>query len=91
MTIEKIRGHESASVKVIKYDDGGEALVSYSTTVITIDAEGWISVSGLYSRTTIKHIGWFMRERGLTYQTAKTLYNDNMTMNRYTGEVKNNH
>ena len=87
MTIEKIKGHEQASVKVYKYDDGSETLVSYTTAVVNIDAEGWISVTGLYSRTTIKHIGWFMRERGLSYQTAKALYMNNKMMNLYTGEI----
>ena len=88
MTIEKINGHEYASVRVVKYDNGAEALVSYSTTVITIDEEGWIIVNGLYSRTTIKHIGWFMREiGGFTYQLAKQLYEDNKLFNIYTGEV----
>lgn len=91
MTIEKINGHEYASVKIIKYDNGAEALVSYSTTVITIDAEGWITINGLYSRTTIKHIGWFMREHGFTYQLAKQLYQDDKTMNIFTGEVRENH
>ena len=53
MKVEKINGHEHASVKVYKYNDGSEALISYSTTVIMIDADGWIAVNGLYSRTSI--------------------------------------
>jgi hypothetical protein len=46
-------------------------------------------VSGLYSRTTIKHIGWFMRELGLSYQLAKHLYLNNMRFNIHTGEIEN--
>ena len=89
MTIRKIAGHESAQVKVYEYDNGAITLVSYNTAVIAINPEGWLEVSGLYSRTTIKHIGWFMREYGLTYQLAKQLYTDNKRFNIHTGEIEN--
>lgn len=81
-------GHEYAQTYVRIFEDGTVQLVSYTTTVIEITSDGWMTVNGLYSMTTIKHIGWFMRERGMTYQLAKQLYNDNMKMNIYTGEVK---
>lgn len=73
-----------------RIDDNGNIreLVSYTTTVITVDENGWMIVNGLYSMTTIKHIGWFMRELGLDYSTAKHLYNKGLTMNIFTGEVK---
>lgn len=87
MTINSVAGHNSAQAKDILYDNGDRVLVSYSTAVIIIDAEGWLHVTGLYSRTTIKHIGWFMRELGFTYQLAKQLYNDHKDFNIYTGEV----
>ena len=58
-------------------------------TAEVIDEEGWLHINGLYSATTRKHIGWFMRELGFTYQLAKTLYNDNKEFNIYTGEVIN--
>jgi len=89
MTVRKIKGHESAQVKVYEYDNGARTLVSYTTAVIGINAEGWMEVSGLYSRTTIKHIGWFMRELGLSYQLAKRLYMENMRFNIHTGEIEN--
>ena len=41
--------------------DSTITLVSYSTPVITIDPEGWLTCNGLYSATTIKHISKFMR------------------------------
>lgn len=81
-------GHKYASTFVRTFENGTVQLVSYSTTVIEIDKDGWLTVNGLYSMTTIKHIGWFMRERGLTYQLAKQLYNDNVKYNIYTGEIK---
>ena len=88
MKVRKINGHEFAQVKVYEYDNGAKTLVSYTTAVIGINPEGWLEVSGLYSRTTIKHIGWFMRELGFSYQLAKQLYMDNKRFNIYTGEIE---
>lgn len=67
----------------------GLALVSYSTTVATLQ-EGWLHINGLYSATTRKHIGWFMKELGLTYQLAKQLFENREDFNIYTGEVVTN-
>ena len=89
MKVRKINGHEFAQVKVYEYDNGAVTLISYTTAVIGINPEGWLEVSGLYSRTTIKHIGWFMRELGLSYQLAKRLYLNNMRFNIHTGEIEN--
>ena len=87
--IEKYNnGHKYAATYVRIFDDNTVQLVSYVTTVIEIDSAGWLHVNGLYSMTTIKHIGWFMRERGFTYQLAKKLYQDNKEFNVYTGEVR---
>lgn len=88
-TVSSINGHKYANVRVLITDDNIVRLISYTTTVIEIDSNGWLTVNGLYSRTTIKHIGWFMRERGMTYQLAKQLYNDGMKYNIYTGEIAN--
>lgn len=90
MIIKSVAGHDHAQAKEYIYDNGSRSLISYTTTVITIDEEGWLHVYGLYSMTTIKHIGWFMREMGFTYQLAKQLFNDNAEMNVYTGEVRFN-
>lgn len=81
-------GHEYANTYVRIFDDNTVQLVSYTTTVIEITPDGWLHVNGLYSRTTIKHIGWFMRERGFTYQLAKLLYNEGREFNVYTGESR---
>lgn len=82
-------GHRYAATHVKSYNNGREELVSYTTTVIIITPEGWLSCTGLYSRTTIKHIGWFMRERGMDYYLAKALYMDNKEYNIHTGEIRN--
>ncbi len=64
----------------------GIALYSYTTKVAEV-RDNWLRIFGLYSMTTRKHISWFMRELGLTYQLAKQLYEDDMIMNVETGEV----
>lgn len=83
-----VAGHSYAQAKEYHYFDGTVALISYTTPVIVITPEGWLHCTGLYSMTTIKHIGWFMRERGFTYQLAKQLYKDNKEFNIYTGEAR---
>ena len=90
MTIRKFNDHPHAQATIIESTDGAKALVSYHTTVITVDNEGWLHVNGLYSMTTIKHIGWFMRELGFTYQLAKQLVEDHKDFNILTGEVRDN-
>lgn len=86
----KFKDHPNAQACVIENEDGYKALQSYQTIVAEVDAEGWLRINGLYSATTRKHIGWFVRELGIKYQPyqlAKQLYNDHAQMNVYTGEV----
>ncbi len=85
----KFKDHPYAQAYIIETPNGYMALQSYHTIVVEIDHEGWLHVNGLYSMTTIRHIGWFMRELGFTYQLAKQLYNDRKEFNIYTGEVIN--
>ena len=87
MITRKFKDHPHANAWIIEHPTGEKVLISYTTPVVEIDNEGWLKVNGLYSMTTIKHIGWFMRELGFTYQLAKQLYNDRKEMNIYTGEV----
>ena len=87
MMTRKFADHPYAQAQVITYPDGTRMLQSYATIVAEVDNEGWLHIHGLYSMTTIRHIGWFMRELGLTYQLAKQLYNDQKEFNIYTGEV----
>lgn len=89
MTTRKLNNHEYAQARIIMFDDGTIALQSYNTIVIEINANGWMQVNGLYSRTTIKHIGWFMRELyNLTYYDAKNAYTSHYLYNVLTGEIK---
>jgi len=87
MYSKKFNDHNYMQAQVNYYNDGTIALQSYSTIVIEI-VDSWLKVNGLYSRTTIKHIGLFMRELGLTYYDAKALYTDNKEMNIITGEIR---
>ena len=81
--------HRSAQARYSVNSEGRPcSLVSYTTTVIEITSDGWLYVNGLYSMTTRKHIGWFMRLLGLSYQTAKTLYENRQILNLETGEIK---
>lgn len=84
-----LKNHKYASAYILE-DERGTHLISYTTLVCTVDPEGWLTCTGLYSRTTIKHIGWFMREfgAGRTYYDAKECYLNDVGMNVYTGEIK---
>ena len=67
---------------------GAISLVSYATTVITIDPAGWLTCYGTYSQTTRKHIGAFMKEyTNFSYHTAKDACIGNYTINIHTGEI----
>jgi hypothetical protein len=77
-----------AQAKVIIMDNGNIILRSYYTDAAMIRSDGWLTINGLYSATTRKHIGAFVKEyANISYQLAKQLYNDKMNYNIYTGEV----
>lgn len=49
-----------------------ETLVSYTTDVIIFDYKNnTVEVTGTYSATTRKHIGWFARLHGMNYYVFK--------------------
>jgi hypothetical protein len=80
--------YAQAHVEVL--DDGSVHLFSYVTRVATVDKDGWLYVYGLYSMTTRKHIGAFVKEYAapLTFQNAKMCYTDKVRINYITGEVQ---
>lgn len=88
MTIVKLTAMPYAQATVRQHDDGTIVLISYSTPVAYIEADGRLYIRGLYSATTRKHIGAFVREyANLDYQTAKRIYKDGYGYNIHTGEV----
>lgn len=89
VNVMRMPEHESAQCAILVRADGTLLLRSYNTIVLTLTKDGWLECTGLYSRTTIKHIGWFMRNygRGCSYYTAKSAYESNTVVNVETGEV----
>ena len=81
--------HGSAGV-VYGKDDNGEyqMLVSYRTPVAWVYDDGFIGCNGTYSMTTIKHIGAFAREFGLSYHDFKACYVREIERNYKTGEER---
>lgn len=86
-TTKRLATIPTGNVKVRIYENGDIDLISYTTVVITVRS-GELFVHGLFSATTRKHIGAFMREytKG-DYYTAKQAYSENKLYNIYTGEM----
>ena len=86
----KLKNHPYAQCSVRVLLDGSVVFTSYKTDVIYIDKDGWLYVSGLYSATTRKQIGYFLKEYvpALSYQDIKKLYYTSRVLNIYTGEIK---
>lgn len=81
-----LKNHAGAQARVLTTENG-LVLYSYRTEVIKLE-NGWLQCYGLYSMTTRKHIGWFLREYlpQFSFQDIKLLYNAGMKMNIVTGE-----
>lgn len=86
---KKLSRYPYGNAKVRLWDDGSKSLISYTTTVLEIDKDGWLIVYGLYSATTRKHIAAFVNEfvSGLHYYDIKQCYTNNYKLNIYTGEI----
>ena len=86
----KLKNHPYAQCSVRVLLDGSIVFTSYKTDVIYIDKAGWLYVSGLYSATTKKQIGYFLKEYVpfLSFQDIKRLYYSNRVLNIHTAEVK---
>lgn len=85
---KKLNAMPYAQAKVVIMPNGLTILRSYETNVAYLRPDGWLSINGLYSATTRKHIGAFVKEyANISYQLAKDLYLKKMAYNIYTGEV----
>ena len=91
MTIKKLTRMPYAQAHIEIDESGNTYLFSYVTLVATLTADKWLTVYGLYSRTTINHISAFVKEYCplIDYYTAKSIYKANLRMNIETGEVEN--
>lgn len=89
-TIKKLTALPYAYAHVEIDTDGNISLFSYVTKVAEINSEGFLSVYGLHSMTTRKHISAFMREyTPFDFNLAKTLveFGEGAMINIYTGEL----
>ena len=86
----KLKNHPYANCSFRVLNDGSVVFTSYNTDVIYIDKGGWLHISGLYSATTRKQIGYFLKEYipQLNYYDIKWLYYSKHMINIHTGEVK---
>lgn len=85
---KKLNKMPYAQAKVIITDNGNIILRSYYTNVAMIRSDGWLTINGLYSATTRRHISAFVKEyANISYQLAKDLCVKKMAYNIYTGEV----
>ena len=88
LTITTLSAMPYAQATVRKYEDGTIVLQSYSTADAYIEPDGRLYIRGLYSATTRRHIGAFVKEyANLDYQTAKRIYEDGYGYNIHTGEI----
>ena len=89
MTIRKLSAMPYAQAHIEISDEGVITLFSYVTRVAEIDTDGFLTVFGLYSMTTRKHIGAFVKEYTpcFDYQSAKACYEGGYKINIETGEV----
>ena len=79
-----------AQACVVTFMNGDRKLVSYETDVAGLTADGWLTIEGLYSMTTRKHIRAFVREfvpYEMDFSTIRCLANEHIALNINTGEV----
>lgn len=89
ITTKKLDAMPYAQAKICYNSRTGETtLVSYQTPVAVVNEDGWLIINGLYSQTTRRHIGAFMKEVCRSdFQTAKACFQNNWTYNIFTGEI----
>ena len=81
----------TAQAGVCFTEHGNIKLVSYSTTVLVLTGEGWMTCSGLYSATTRKHIGAFLKEYApnVSFSTISNMVKGGYDFNICTGKIRN--
>lgn len=88
MTIRKLARMPYAQAHVEIDDEDNIYLFSYNTLVCELTHDHILSCFGLYSATTRKHIGAFMREfTDFDYYMAKNAYLEKYSISLETGEI----
>lgn len=90
MIIKKLTKMPYAQAHIEIDEDNNTNLFSYVTRVAELTNEGWLTIYGLYSMTTRKHISAFLKEYAtlLDYNSAKICYESNHRINIHTGEIE---
>lgn len=85
----KLVGHEKAQATVFHHN-GQDTLWSYNTPVLFVYADGWVVCTGLYSATTRRHIGWFLKELYpmISFADIKAMVEGHYDYNYLTGEIR---
>lgn len=89
MTIKKLTKMPYANAHIEIDENGNVYLYSYVTLVAELANDGWLTIFGLYSMTTRKHISAFCKEYcgAVNYQYAKKAYEAGCSVNVETGEI----
>ena len=88
-TIKKLNEMPYAQAHIEINDNGDSYLFSYTTLVAQIE-DGYLTVFGLYSQTTRRHIGAYVKEMTpcFTYANAKAAYEGNYSIHIENGDIK---
>ena len=79
--------HAQACVRI--FDDGTTQLISYTTCAAEFGIDGWLTIHGLYSATTRKHLSAFGVEYcNIPYSVIRHCCDNRLQYNIYTGEVR---
>ena len=89
MTIRKLTKMPYANAHIEIDENGNIYLYSYVTLVAELTNEGWLTIFGLYSMTTRRHIYAFCKEYcgAVDYYYAKSAYEAGCSVNIETGEI----
>ena len=89
MTIKKLTKMPYANAHIEIDENGNIYLYSYVTLVAELTADKWLTVFGLYSMTTRRHISAFCSEycELVDYHYAKSAYEAGCSINIETGEI----
>jgi hypothetical protein len=90
MEIKKLQAIPYGQCFVEIVDEKNFYLWSYRTLVVKVE-NNFVTVNGLYSATTRRHIGAFAKEYlNMGYQEIKRLYQENISLDYTTGEIEFN-
>ena len=89
MMIKKLTKMPYAKAHIEICENGDVYLYSYATLVAELTADKWLTIFGLHSMTTRRHISAFCNEYCgvIDYYYAKSAYEGGFSVNIETGEL----